>query len=197
MASTACSTTLGLNDVTKGDGGGGELDRISALEDKLATMQDTQDAILDALKPVVFRASLGTPQPVQTGVDTIVAFDKVELDTHRAFDASAHQYVIPVSGQYLITATVGYSMIDKARANCEIWVKKQNQPEVGQTAVTTPGNASGIGNTVLRVASATVVQLAAGDRVYIKAFHDYVTDLGLTNVPRETNLQIIRIPSMN
>lgn len=189
VASTACSSALGLNDVTRGDGGT-DLDRISALEDKFAMMQA-------ALKPIVFRASLGTTQTVHTGEATVVAFDKVELDTRRAFDANAHQYVIPEPGQYIITAIIGYSMMNRARANCEISVIKQGQTDVGLTAVTTPGNSSGAGAPLLRIASATVVQLAAGDRVYIRAFHDYGVDQTLTTDPRETNVQVIRIPSMN
>lgn len=189
MASTACSSALGLNDVTRGDGGT-DLDRISALEGKLAMMQA-------ALEPIVFRASLGTAQTVHTGEATVVAFDKIELDTRRAFDARAHQYVIPEPGLYLITAIIGYATMNKARANCEISVIKQDQTEVGLTAVTTPGNSSGTGASLLRVASATVAQLAAGDRVYIRAFHDYGSDQTLTTDPRETNVQVIRIPSVN
>ena len=197
MASAACSNTLGLGEVTRGDGGGTELDRISALEEKLAILQASQDATIAALKPVAFRASLGTIQTVPSDVATIVAFDHVELDTHRAYDAGAHQYVIQVSGQYIITAIVGYSGMDKARANCEIWINKQDQTPVGQTMVTAPGNSSGSGATLLRVASATAVQLEAGDRVYIRAFHDYGINRDLLAGSRETSLQIIRIPSMN
>jgi tRNA A-37 threonylcarbamoyl transferase component Bud32 len=189
--------TLGLDNVTRGDGGEGEIDRISALEDKVAMLQKTQDAVLAALKPVMFRASLGTPQTVPSRTVEVVNFDRIELDTVGAFDANTHQYVIRMPGQYIITATVGYMMMDKARANCEIMVEKPDHSVVGKAVATIPGNSSGIGDTVLRVASATIVQLAAGDLVYIRAYHDDAGDQMLTTDPRETNVQIILVPSMN
>jgi hypothetical protein len=45
--------------------------------------------------------------------------------------------------------------------------------------------------------SATVVDLAVGDRVYIKTFHDYGADRLIFYGSRETNLQIIRIPGID
>jgi hypothetical protein len=198
VACTACSTALGLNDVTRGDGGEGELDRISALEGKVAMLQASQDAMLDALKPVAFRASLGLAQTVPSSgaSGTIVAFDKVELDTHGAFDTQAHKYVVPVPGQYIVIAIVGYSGMDNGRANCEIWVDQSGSTSKSETAVTTAGNSSGTGAALVRVTSATAVQLDAGDRVYVKAFHDNGLERTLITETRSTNLQIIRVPTL-
>jgi hypothetical protein len=132
VASVACSTALGLNDVTQGEGGDGEFDRITALEDQVALLQASQDATLAALRPVAFRASLATVQAV-TGVGstgTVVAFDEIDLDTHHKFDLATHQYGIPMRGEYLVAAVVGYSDMNKARANCEIWsTSKAARPE--------------------------------------------------------------------
>lgn len=198
VAATACSNALGLNDVTRGDGGEGELDRIAALEAKVATLQAAQDAMLDALKPVAFRASLGLAQPVPSGgaSGTIVAFDKVELDTHGGFDAQAHKYVAPVPGQYVVMAIVGYSGLDTGRANCEIWVDASGSSSRSATAVTTAGNSSGTGAALVRVTSATALQLDAGDRVYVKAYHDNGAERTLLNESRSTNLQVIRISNI-
>jgi hypothetical protein len=68
---------------------------------------------------------------------------------------------------------------------------------MAQTAVTTSGNSSGTGAALVRVTSAAVVQLGVGDRVYVKAYHDYGLDRDLVVETRSTHLQIIRIPSMN
>jgi hypothetical protein len=161
-----------------------------ALQDRVASLEK-------ALEPVAFRAFLATAQSVPSSGDgAVVAFDMVELDTRSAFDATNHQYVIPVAGQYVITATVGYSGMDKGRANGEIWVATRYRGLVPQAAVTTPGNSSGTGSTVLRLDSATAVHLDAGDRVYVKAFHDYGIDRDLLVGLRDTNLQIIRIPDL-
>ncbi len=198
VVSTACSNTLGLSDVTRGDGGGTELDRISALEDKVAMLQASQAVTLAALKPVAFRASLGTQQPVQSGgsAGTIVAFDTVQLDTHNKFDRDAHQYVIPVPGQYIVTAIVGYSGLDNGRANCEIWVDRPGPSSKSETAVTTAGNSSGTGAALVRVTSATALQLDEGDRVYVKAFQDNGLEVELLAESRSTNLQVILVPSV-
>jgi hypothetical protein len=197
VASASCSTTLGLNDVTRGDGGGGELDRISALEEKVATLQASQDAILDALKPVAFRASLEAPETVHNGTPTsggtLVEFDTVQLDTHNMYDRAAHQYVIPVPGQYIVIAIVGYSAMGSGRANCEIWIDGAGSSSRSETAVTTPGTSDR--TDIVRVISTAAVQLDAGDRVYVHAFQDSGTDKMLLTEPRSTNLQIIRIPT--
>jgi C1q domain-containing protein len=198
VALAACSNALGLNDVTRGEGGDGELDRIAALEDQVALLQATQDATVAALRPVAFRASLATAQAV-TGVGsagTVVAFDKVDLDTHHKFDLATHKYVIPVRGEYVIAAIVGYSGMSQARANCEIWADKQGS-STSQTAVTTPGNSSAIGDPLVRVTSVATMQLDADDRVYVKAFHDFGSDRNLLAEARSTNLQIVRIPSVD
>lgn len=155
-----------------------------ALQDKVASLEA-------ALRPVTFFAYLAGSQSVASDDDATVALDKVEVDTHSAFDAATHEYVIPVSGQYLIAATVGYSGMDKARANNEIRINAVNQ-----TAVTTPGNSSGTGSTLLRVNSATAIHLEKGDHVSLRAFHDYGVPRDLMPGLRETNLQIIRIPDM-
>lgn len=199
IASAACSSTLGLNDVTRSDAGTGELDRIAALEDQLAAMKASQDAVLAALKPIAFRASLATVQSVRgdgpTG--TVVAFDSIEQDTHHRFDLASHKYVIPMRGEYLVAATVGYADMDKARANCEIWVDQQGGTAgISETAATTPGNSSGVGDKFLRITSAATLQLEAEDRVYVKAFHDYGSDRNLLAEARSTNLQIVRIPGL-
>jgi hypothetical protein len=120
-----------------------------------------------------------------------VVLDKVEQDTHGAFDATTHEYVIPVSGQYVIVATVGYSEMDKGRANNEIRINAVNQ-----TAVTTPGNSSGTGSKLLRVSSTTAVHLEKGDHVSLRTFHDYGTPRDLMPGLRETNLQIVRVPDI-
>ena len=72
-----------------------------ALQDKVATLEA-------ALKPVAFLVYLAENQSVASGDDATVALDKVELDTHNAFDAATHEYVIPVAGQYLIAGTFFY-----------------------------------------------------------------------------------------
>ena len=201
VASAACSTSLGVHDVTRGDGGEGELDRISALEDKVAMLQASQAATLAALKPIALRASLGTPLTVHNGdttggMGTIVPFDTVQLDTHGKFDHDAHQYVIPVPGQYIVTAIVGYLGLNNGRANCEIWVDRQGSSK-SETAVTTAGNSSGTGTALVRVTSTAAVQLDAGDRVYVKAFQDNAVDVTLLAESRSTNLQVILVPSVN
>src|SRR5689334_19870787 len=101
IASAACSSTLGLNDVTRNDAGAGELDRIAALEDQIAAMKASQDAVLAALRPVAFRASLAADQISHDGADEAVNFDQIELDTHHAYDLGIHRYVIPVRGEYV------------------------------------------------------------------------------------------------
>jgi C1q domain-containing protein len=126
---------------------------------------------------------------------TVVAFDKVDLDTHQKFDLPTHKYVIPVRGEYLVAAIIGYSGMDRGRANCEIWVDKPGS-QTSQTAVTTPGNASAVGDPLVRVTSVATLQLDAGDRVYVKAFHDAGSDRNLLAEARSTNLQIVRIPSV-
>jgi hypothetical protein len=164
-------------------------DRIAALEAKAAAQQ-----------PVVFLARLPADQSVASGTDTTVALT-ADVDTHHAFNGN-HEYVIPLSGKYLITATISSSGMDKARANNEIWITRANTPPVRQNAVTAPGNSSGIGAIGLRINSATIVQLDQGDRVALKTFHDYpgvrfvVSDAATPGLV-ETNLQIIRIPDIN
>lgn len=197
-ALAACSNALGLNDVTRGEGGEGELDRIAALEDQVALLQATQDATLAALRPIAFRASLATVQSVSgvASTGTVVAFDTVDLDTHHKFDLTAHKYVIPVRGEYVVAAIIGYSDMNQARANCEIWVDK-GASSTSQTAVTTPGNSSGVGDHLVRVTSVATLQLDADDRVYVKAFHDFGSDRNLLAEARTTNLQIVRIPSVD
>lgn len=166
-------------------------DRITALEGKIA-----------ALKPVVLLAKLIADQPVPSDVDTTVAVT-AEVDTHHAFNA-AHEYIAPLPGKYLITATVSYAGMDRARANNEIWITGANTPaaSVRQNAVTASGNSSGSGATLLRINSATIVQLDQGDRVALRAFHDYgverfVVSDAAAQGRMETTLQIIRIPDVN
>lgn len=193
VASAACSTTLGLNDVTRGDGGEGELDRISALENRLEILQAS-------LRPIAFRASLGDPgQSIHdasftANMGTIVMFNTVQLDTHAAFDRATSKYTIPEPGQYIVTAIVGYRTVNVGRANCEIWVDRPSSSR-SETAVSSAGNATGV-DALLRVTSTAAVQLDAGDRVYVKAFHDNGADVELLSEPRSTNLQIIRIPTV-
>lgn len=47
------------------------------------------------------------------------------------------------------------------------------------------------------VTSVATLQLDAGDRVYVKAFHDFGFDRSLLAGARSTNLQIVRIPSVD
>jgi hypothetical protein len=163
-------------------------DRVAALEAKAAAQQ-----------PVVLLARLPANQSVASGTDPTVALT-ADVDTHHAFNGN-HEYVIPLSGKYLITATVSYSGMDKARANNEIWITRANTPPVRQNAVTAPGNSSGAGATFLRINSATIVQLDQGDRVALRTFHDYGVDRVVISEETpgfvETNLQIIRIPDIN
>ena len=171
-------------------------DRVAALEAKAAAQQ-----------PVVFLARLTANQSVASGTDTTVALT-ADVDTHHAFNGN-DEYVIPLSGKYLITATISYSGattsysgMDKARANNEIWITRANTPPVRQNAVTAAGNSSGVGATGLRINSATIVQLDQGDRVALRTFHDYGADRvvvsdAATPGSVETNLQIIRIPDIN
>ena len=163
-------------------------DRLAALEAKIVTLQ-----------PTVLLAKLTSDQTVPTDMDTTVEVT-ANVDTHRALNA-AHEYVAPLSGKYLITATVSYAGMDKARANNEIWITKANLPPVRQNVVTAPGSPSVAGPN-LRINSATIVQLDQGDRVALKAFHNYgdprVIVSDTANRDRvETNLQIIRIPDVN
>jgi hypothetical protein len=191
MTYAACSTSLGINDVTRGDGGEGELDRLSALEDKVAMLQAS-------LKPIAFRVSLGVPQSIPdttttTNTGTPVQFDTVQLDTHAAFDHQAFMYVAPEPGQYIATAIIGYKQLTKGRANCEIWVDRSGSSK-SETAVTSAGNSTSDG--LVRVTSTAILQLDAGDRVYVKAFHDNGAPVELLDEARSTNLQIIRIPTV-
>jgi hypothetical protein len=52
---------------------------------------------------------------------------------------------------------------------------------------------------VLRIHSAKSVNLEIGDRVYVKAFVDYVVGVNrdVSAGLRDTNLQIIRIPGVD
>ena len=163
-------------------------DRITALEAKTV-----------ALQPTVLLAKLTVDQNIQSDTDTTLALT-ADVDTHRAFNAN-HEYVAPLSGKYLVTATVSYTGMDKARANNEVWVTKANMSPVRQNVVTAPGSPS-VAGAGLRINSATVVELDAGDRVALKAFHDYgVARVVVSNAAApdrvETNLQIIRIPDAN
>lgn len=163
-------------------------DRLAALEAKIATLQ-----------PTVLLARLTSDQTIPSDMDTTVALI-ADVDTHRALN-TAHEYVAPLSGKYLITATVSYAGMDKARANNEIWITKGNIPPVRQNVVTAPGSPS-VAGPGLRINSATIVQLDQGDRVALKAFHDYgvpkfVVSDSATPGRVETNLQIIRIPDVN
>lgn len=163
-------------------------DRIAALEAKTA-----------ALQPTFLLARLTSDQNVLSDTDTVVAL-AADVDTHHAFNA-AHEYVAPLSGKYLITATISYAGMDRARANNEIWITKANMSPVRQNAVTAPGSQS-VAGPRLRINSATVVQLDRGDRVTLNAFHDYgeakmiISDTA-TPGRMETNLQIVRIPDVN
>lgn len=199
LASAACSSTLGLNDVTRGDAGTGELDRIAALEQQVAAMKASQDATLAALEPIALRASLATAQSVPGvgAAGTIVLFDQIDRDTHHKYDAATGKYAIPVRGEYVVVAVLGYDEMNKARANCEIWVDTPAAPNGRSlTAVTTPANASGTGAQLVRVTCTAIAQLDAGDRVYVKAFDDLGAPTPLITEARSTNFEIIRIPGL-
>ena len=165
---------------------------LASLQDRIAALE----AKIVALQPIALLARLTSDQNIQSDADTTLALT-ADVDTHRAFNA-AHEYVAPLPGKYLVTATVSYAGMDKARANNEIWVTKANMPPVRQNVVTAPGS-PGVAGPGLRINSATIVQLDAGDRVALKTFHDYgvarvfVSDAA-TPDRVETNLQIIRIP---
>jgi hypothetical protein len=168
---------------------------IAALQGKVKLVEDSATSLHTALSPVVFLAYLETAQTVTTATDTLVLFDHVIVG-QESFDLTTHEYKAPAAGQYIITSTVSYSGMDKGRGNNEIWITKANQTTaISQSLVTVPGNASGIGSTLLRVNSADVVQLDPGDRVSIRAFHDSGLDKLLNVGVKETSLQIIRIPS--
>jgi C1q domain len=196
IASAACSSALGLNDVTRGDAGAGELDRIAALEDQIAALRTSQDAMLAALKPIAFRASLAKLQTALNDSDTPVKFDHVDLDTHHGYDPATGRYVIPVRGEYVVVAIVSYQDMETGRGNCELWVDTATKSGVQLTAVTTPSSVSS-GSHLLRVTSAATVQLEAGDRVYVAAFQDSGGERTLFAEARSTNFQIVRIPSLD
>ena len=168
---------------------------IATLQGKVKLVEDSATSLHTALSPVVFLAYLETAQTLATGADTVVLFDHVVVG-QESFDLTTHEYKAPAAGQYLITSTVSYAGMDRARGNNEIWITKANQTTaINQSLVTVPGNASGVGSTLLRVNSANVVQLDLGDRVSIKAFQDSLSDKLLNVGLKETSLQIVRIPS--
>ena len=114
---------------------------------------------------------------------------------------AAHEYVVPLAGKYLITATLSYAGMDKARANNEIWITKANVAAVRQNVVTAPGSAS-VAGPGLRINSATLVQLDQGDHIALRAFHDYGVDRSIVSDAAtpgrvETNLQVVRIGDVN
>jgi hypothetical protein len=177
-------------------------DRIGALEAKSATLEAksaTQETKLAGLQPVVLLAKLMSDQTVPSAMDTAVAVTAY-VDTHHALNAD-HQYATPVSGRYLITATLSYGGMDKARANNEIWITKVGMSPVRQNVVTAPGSPS-VAGPGLRINGATIVQLEQGDLITLKAFHDYGMDRSLVSDSAspglmETNLQVVRIGDVN
>jgi hypothetical protein len=177
-------------------------DRMAATETKLAGLEAKLaglEAKLAGLQPVVLLARLTSDQAIPTSADTTVAVT-ADVDTHGALNA-AHEYVVPLAGKYLITATLSYAGMDKARANNEIWITKPNMAPVRQNVVTAPGSA-GVAGPGLRINSATVVQLDQGDHIALKAFHDYGVDRSVVSDAAtpgrvETNLQVIRIGDVN
>jgi hypothetical protein len=134
---------------------------------------------------------------VEDSDDTPVEFDQIDLDTHHAYDPGSHRYVVPVQGEYVAVAVVGYEGIETARGNCELWVQTAAMPGgVRLTAVTTPANASALGSRRLRVTCVVTGQFEAGDRVYAAAFQDSGGKLSLLTEAKSTTLQIFRIPSL-
>jgi hypothetical protein len=203
MVATSCAATLALVATVNVSCGmvkvapacADQCPDLTVLQDRISTLEASVAALRGALDPVVFSAFLETTQNVDTATGTVVALDKAVLDTRNGFDLATHDYSIPVTGEYVIIATVTYLGLDKARANTEIRILRRDGTIVEQAATTTPGNSSGIGFTGIRVTSATSVHLEAGDRVELRAFHDYPTSLNLNTGPRDTHLQIVRIPS--
>ena len=165
---------------------------LAPLQDKIAELETK----LTALQPVVLLARLTSDQVIANDADVTVAVT-ADVDTHRALNA-AHEYVVPLAGKYLVTATLSYAGMDKGRANNELWITKPNMPPIRQNVVTAPGSAS-VAGPGLRLNSATIVQLDQGDRIALKAFHDYGADRTITSDAaspgrEETTLQVIRIP---
>lgn len=168
---------------------------VAALQDRIAALEGTLTTLQQTLEPTGFMAYLGAAQSVDPASDDLVSLDNV-VSGEAAFDRASHEYIAPVAGWYMITATVGYTELDKARANAEIWIGRMNLPAVQQATATVPGNSSGFGSRALRISSATVVELQRGDRVSLRTFHDYTASRTLAAGLRDTNLQIVRIPGL-
>ena len=170
----------------------------TGLEASLASLEANLASVRASLAPVSFIGFLGGAQSVATSVDTQVTIDSVQRDTNTAFDMTTHEYVVPITSQYVITATVAYAGMNLGRANNVIRVvRKLNQEIVDHLAATVPANSSGTGSQLLRINGAITIYLEAGDRVSLRTFHDVGAARSLQTGARETILEISRIPSVD
>lgn len=176
----------------------------TSLEASVASLEASLASVRASLAPVSFFGFLGGAQSIATSVDTQVLIDSVLRDTNTAFDMTTHEYVVPVAGQYVITATVSYgggaTGMAVGRANNVIRVvRKLNQEIADHLAATLPANSSGTGSLLMRINGAITIHLEAEDRVSLRTFQDsgVATAKPLQTGARETVLEIARIPSVN
>ena len=71
----------------------------------------TTGSVSETTKVPMFQVKLSAAQNMSDAVNTVIAFDSVEFDTHSGWDSTNYRYVAPIAGYYWISLGVSFDVV--------------------------------------------------------------------------------------
>lgn len=163
------------------------VERLVDLERQVADLKSREQP----LTRIKAQATSDLGQLIPTGVETIIDFYLIELDTTDAIATGAvWKFTAPVAGTYLINASVFYEP-DSSVEDCDftLWLYLNGFARAGLHVIRTITN-----QTQVLQQGSVLLYLNAGDYIDLRTWHNMATDWYLLSSDLYTRVAIMLIP---